>query len=289
MVCHHSKLKIGNITIAHPTRARSLSSIPMRLFFLYILRTSVLSGVHNTRLFPRIKKCRRGSRMMLASALMKPFFELNLHDKDKRWTHAIGYIYTPADQGYINSMAGGKWDEQVVPLVGWCMFLFTLSTISLWFFIRLIVALFFWMFSARLANVVQNWVHLAEEVEKLKVKGKTHFDDLCWAKEAKRISELKVKDAERAIEVDLKHIWKKRISRQRKRQPSPCLWFRCRLWGRCWGHVKGSWAEGDRARGSACRCWEARQNWGVVVQRFAADQGPWGLRQWGGKKGSQDG
>ncbi|XP_057249078.1 uncharacterized protein LOC130590611 [Beta vulgaris subsp. vulgaris] len=57
-------------------------------------------------------------------------------------------------------------------------------------------------FFAWLANVAQNRVHLTKEVEELKAKGKTHFDDLHKTNEAKRIAESKLFDAEMAIEVD---------------------------------------------------------------------------------------
>lgn len=42
----------------------------------------------------------------VAAAVTKPFSELNHHEKDKRWTHAIDYNFTSVDQGYINSTAG---------------------------------------------------------------------------------------------------------------------------------------------------------------------------------------
>lgn len=45
-------------------------------------------------------------------------------------------------------------------------------------------------------------VHLVEEVENLKKKGKTHFDHLYQTQEGKCIAESKFADAEKAIKVD---------------------------------------------------------------------------------------
>ena len=90
----------------------------------------------------------------------------------------------------------GSWVE--VSFLSRCR----LTSSNFSFFSCLTVALFLGQFSARLANVAQNRVYLAEEVQKLKAKGKTYFDDLYRAKEAERITESKLADAERAMKVD---------------------------------------------------------------------------------------
>lgn len=135
--------------------------------------------------------------------LAKPFSELDSHGLDTRWTKAVDYLFSPADQYFINTTSGG-WETDDLFRCG--------VEVNRNVFYNLLLFVSFWstplfnpfvfQFLARLANMAKNRVHLAEEVADLEAKGKKHFDEVHAAKEGQRIAEAKLANVERCIKRD---------------------------------------------------------------------------------------
>lgn len=138
----------------------------------------------------------------MVNALAKTFNQLNRHDLDARRTTTINYLYSPAEEEDINKTWRDNetnelfcsWVEVLLSL----HFGFSFATYHCLTYPLLLSS----QFSTRLANAARKRVQLADEVEDLQTKGKTHFDDLYQAKEGQRIAEFKLADAERPIRND---------------------------------------------------------------------------------------
>lgn len=101
----------------------------------------------------------RGVPDVVAAILTKPFSELNRQEKDTRWTNAIDYIYTLADQEYINK----TWLENETNEL-FRLLVEVEVTSDFPFFSCLNMALCLQQFSTRQVNVARNRVQLVEEV-----------------------------------------------------------------------------------------------------------------------------
>ncbi|XP_048503333.2 uncharacterized protein LOC104907849 [Beta vulgaris subsp. vulgaris] len=125
-----------------------------------------------------------------------PFTQMSKTDKKKRISDALEILCTQTDRDHINEVNPRNESSELFRS---------------------------WMdFSIRMTKVAEDRLALVQEVSDLKQAARSHFDEVYQAKEAKRIAELRLEEANKKIE-DGEAAWKKRRRIGRSKGPTSLL------------------------------------------------------------------